>query len=143
MFYKHLKRGAFVVFGVIISIVIIEGLLRFGGWEISYFQEKQNKKDLINLTNRKKIVILCVGDSTTAEQYFFGGGENSWPNQLQIILKNNQQEKIFHVINKAVPGVNTSYLLQRFEDNLNAYKPSIVLAMVGFNDKPKILSKIS
>ena len=134
MISEYIKRAALLFISLIISIVIIEGLLRFGGWAFLYLQEQQNKAPIIsadrqpNLTNREKIVILCIGESTTA------GIFNAWPSQLQVILNNTQEQTTFHVTNKGVPGASTSYLLREFEGNLDQYKPDIVLAMIGVND---------
>ena len=135
MISEYIKRASLIFIGLIIGTLIIESLLRFGGWGFFYLQEQKNQARIIsthkqlNLTKREKIVVLCIGESTT------GFGDNhSWPSQLQTILNSTQDQKIFQVINKAMPGLNTSTLLRNFKSNLHQYKPDIVLAMVGIND---------
>ncbi len=135
MFPEYIKRAVLVFASIIISILIIEGFLRFGGGVFNYLQERENKKPIrlidrkLNLTERNEIVILCIGESTTA----WGGG-SSWPSQLQLILNSTQEKKIFHIINKGLVGKTTRDLLRHLKDNLDKYKPDIILAMVGLND---------
>ena len=135
MFPEYIKRAVLVFASIIISILIIEGFLRFGGGLFYYLQERENKKPIrltdrkLNLTERNKIVILCIGESTTA---LLGG--SSWPSQLQVILNSTQEKKIFHIINKGLIGKTTRDLLRHLKDNLDKYKPDIILAMVGIND---------
>ena len=134
MISEYIKRVSLLFFSLIAAILIIEGLMRFGGWAFVYLQEQKNKvpvvstRSQLNLTNREKILVLCIGESTTA------GFFETWPSQLQRILNNMQEQTTFHVINKGVPGASTSYLLREFEDNLDQYNPDIVLAMIGVND---------
>ena len=72
MFSEYIKRAALVFASIIIAVLIIEGVLRFSGGVFNYLQERENKKSIrltdrqLNLTERNKIVILCIGESTTA-----------------------------------------------------------------------------
>jgi hypothetical protein len=135
MFSEYIKRAALVFASIIIAVLIIEGVLRFSGGVFNYLQERENKKSIrltdrqLNLTERNKIVILCIGESTTA-----WGGVNSWPSQLQVILNSTQEKKIFHIINKGLTGKTTRDILRQLKDNLDKYKPDIILAMAGIND---------
>lgn len=121
-----IKNFLLILFSFLVAILIIEGGMRLFGWGYLYLQEKQNRLDL---TNSQDIVIVTIGESTTAF-----GGTNAWPNQLERLLNSLQNERIFHVINRGVPATNTNAILNRLPDYLEKYKPNFVLAMVGVND---------
>lgn len=135
MFSENLKRISLIFISVVIAILITEGLLRLGEWGFYYFQERQNKSQIfqkninINRAKEKDIVILCIGESTTAL-----GRQHSWPSQLQRILNYTQDKKVFHVINKGVPATNTNRIVEELPAYIIKYKPDFVLAMVGIND---------
>lgn len=144
MLPKKLKRIVLVFVGLITAVLIIEGLLRFVGWSFLYLQERQNKAPILstnaqqnqagdtrlNRIEGNEIIILCIGESTTA--FFF---ENSWPSQLQRILNNLQDEKTFRVINKGIPSITTNEVSTNLPKYLDEYKPHFVLGMLGINDK--------
>jgi lysophospholipase L1-like esterase len=136
MFAENVKRAVLVFVSLLVAVLIIEGLLRFGGWGFYYLQDRENKKNelltgiQLNRVQKKEFVILCVGESTT-----YMGYANSWPSQLQRILNNIQTQKTFRVINTGAPARQTSHLLSEFRQVwLDKYKPDFVLAMVGIND---------
>jgi hypothetical protein len=124
-------------------LLVVEGGLRISAWGFYFLQERENRgsifvfSDSINqfekinkdVVSEKKLVILCIGESTTG----LGGG-NSWPSQLQRILNNIQDERSFHVINKGLPGQDTSFIVKFLPEYLEKYNPHLVLAMVGIND---------
>ena len=121
---------------VLTMILALEGGMRLFGWGYLYLQDKQNRTHLdsiylteTDLTGTGDIVILAIGESTTAF-----GGANAWPNQLERILNSLQDRRDFHVINRGVPATNTNEILNRLPDYLEKYKPNFVLAMVGVND---------
>jgi len=118
-----------VLFGIFLTLVVLELGLRIGGFVISSYQRSGNKI-ISNLDDSYHI--LCLGESTTADLY---GNKNSWPMQLEIILNNRSSETKFKVFNEGVSGTNTAFILSRLEGNLNKYKPHIVITMMGVNDK--------
>jgi hypothetical protein len=144
--HEKKKRAALVFFGLIVALLIVEGLLRFLGWTFLYMQERENRKptlstgvqldqarvNQLNQEEGKEIVVLCIGESTTAY-----GEINSWPRQLQRILNNIQDQKSFRVINKGIPGAQTAEISTRLSGWLSQYRPDLVLAMVGINDRPQ------
>jgi len=120
------KKFIFIVYCILVSILVIEIGMRLFGWGYLYLQKQQNR---IDLAHPQDIVILAIGESTTAF-----GGTNSWPIQLARLLNSLQEERKFHVINRGVPATNTNEILERLPDYLEKYKPNFVLAMVGAND---------
>jgi len=115
-----------VLAGIIFTFVLLEILLRLGGWLFLTLQENKNQSSL-GKTN--EIRILCLGESTTAL-----GGENSYPRQLEQILNSAQNKIKFSVINKGTPAITTTYIADHLAEYLNTYQPQIVVTMMGIND---------
>ena len=127
MISVNTKRAGFTLISLVVIFLLIEGLLRLGSWSFHYLQDEQNKKNISS--NKKELVVLCVGESTTG-----WGGKNSWPSQLQRILNNTQHEVTFHIVNKGIPATDTNEILKQLPFHIMKHKPDIVLAMVGIND---------
>lgn len=115
-----------LLLGFILGLILLELMLRSGGFLLSYEKEKSN---LVSLRKRADHVILALGESTTEI-----GDEYSWPSQLEKILNENSLGKTFAVINKGESGTNSTRILKQLEENLEKYKPNIVVAMMGIND---------
>jgi len=90
----------------------------------------QEYKNLKVMRQKDLIRILCLGESTTAS-----GGDYSYPSQLEKILNEKMPGLKFIVINKGIPAVNTSYIVEHLIENLNRYNPDIVVTMMGCNDE--------
>lgn len=73
--------------------------------------------------------ILCLGDSTTAI-----GGDSSWPGQLQEVLDAESDETRYVVINGGKTGVDSSDILAALQENLERYRPHLVIVMTGINE---------
>ena len=126
---KSLFRQNFllVVFGLFIVFLLVEGLFRIG--ELLVSETNRN-----NIRRQGAYRILCIGDSTT---YGIGASDRdkySYPSQLQNILDANTVNHNFEVINLGSPAINSSQVLNRFENNIIDYKPDIVIMMIGIND---------
>lgn len=119
-------KTAIIILGVFLSVLLLEALIRITGGITSSLQERRNRDSL-----RKKAAyrIMCLGESTTAI-----GGEDSYPAQLQDILNESYKDTRFIVINKGVTGCNSSGILSLLEENLQKYRPDMVIAMMGHND---------
>jgi len=74
--------------------------------------------------------VLCLGESTTAL-----GGKHSYPRQLEAILNEKSPEVKFAVVNRGLPGVDTDHILAELRQNLDAYRPHVVVTMMGINDE--------
>jgi tetratricopeptide (TPR) repeat protein len=79
---------------------------------------------------------MCIGESTTA----LGGGY-SYPNQLEEILNSYNLGRKFYVINKGIPGVSSSALVNNLERDISVIKPDMVVVMMGINDGKDFLIK--
>lgn len=121
------KLGLFL-FGILFTFVLLEVLLRLGGWFFLNLQEQANRH---SLAQSKQYKILCLGESTTAI-----GGQDAYPRQLENILNARQKTIRFTVINKGVPATTTDQILSRVPKYLQDYRPDMVVAMIGVNDPP-------
>jgi hypothetical protein len=68
-----LQKIALMIFGLFISLFLLETGLRVGGLILKSLQEHRNMKAI---KQRGAYRIMCLGESTTA------GVENSWPGKL-------------------------------------------------------------
>ena len=123
---KLRNKISLVLFGILLSLVLLEVGLRLGGFIFLTIQELSNK---ISLESQKTIRILCLGESTTAL-----GGSAVYPRQLENILNSSQDKIKFKVINKAIPSITTDHIIANLQNYLAEYKPNIVTAMIGIND---------
>lgn len=122
------QKLSLLVLGVILTVAILEAMLRFGGWFFFTFQERANR---FSLDRRGDYRILCLGESTTAL-----GGEHSYPRQLETILNSRQKAVRFTVINKGIPSGTSTQIISHLPQFLEQYNPHIVVAMIGINDGP-------
>lgn len=87
-----------------------------------------------NLYKSDNFIILCFGDSHT-----FGMGappNESYPKQLEGIL--NKKESLrnrIKLVNLGVPGYNSSQCLARLRSAVNIFKPRIIIALMGYNNR--------
>ncbi|MDD5109516.1 MAG: tetratricopeptide repeat protein [Candidatus Omnitrophica bacterium] len=126
-----IQKTILILFGIFLSIIILEIGLRFGGFIFLSVQEYRN---IHSLNQKSTCRILCLGESTTAL-----GGEYSYPSQLERILNSANTGIKFSVINKGIPGTHTKAIVEDLPDNLNKYNPDIVITMIGINDQLEFL----
>ena len=115
-----------VLFGLIVALLLLELALRIGGWLLLSSQERDHR---IAVSSQEQYRIICLGESTT-----FFGGEDSYPRQLETILREKNKELEFTVFNKGVPAIDTGVILSQLEENLKQYSPDMVVVMMGIND---------
>ena len=122
------QKTALVVFGLFLSVITIEIILRLFAFAYLTFQDYKNNKFRTGQRNAE-YRILCLGESTTAL-----GGEYSYPSQLEAVLNQIRPDRRFKVINEGIPGTDTFNILSQLEYNLYRYKPYMVAVMMGIND---------
>ncbi len=127
------QKLALIAFGFVVTFLLLEAVLRLGGFLFLHLQEQANQK---SAGAHGEYKILCLGESTTAL-----GGENSYPRQLERILNSNQSKIKFKVINKGIPATTTDQILARTEIYLKEYHPDLVVSMMGINDPPMAQSE--
>ncbi|MGE0268125.1 MAG: tetratricopeptide repeat protein [Candidatus Omnitrophota bacterium] len=112
--------------GIFLSIILIESLLTLGGIIFLSLQEIRNWS---SVRHGDSFRILCLGESTTAID-----DGHSYPRQMETILNQRNIGITFSVINKGIPGIYTEGILARLNENLEKYKPDLVITMIGIND---------
>ncbi len=127
---KHfLKNILLVLAGIIFVLILAELSLRMAG---KIYYASRIKNEALRPQDKDAIRILCLGDS-----YTFGMGADkgySYPEQLERILNANNPQKNFIVYNAGVPGNTSSKLLSHLDENLERYRPHILIVMIGMND---------
>jgi len=116
------QKIASVIFGLFLTIVILEIGLRLGGFVLLSIQEHRNR---ISVSKRGSYRIMCLGESTTAGQY---------PPFLEEMLNQRNIGIKFSVIDKGIVGTTTAAILSKLESDLDTYHPDMVITMMGSND---------
>jgi len=121
-----LQKAFFVISGLFLSLVILETGLRAGGFVLLSLQEYKN---MLSLKQKGTYRIMCLGESTTQDQY---------PGFLEKILNQRNIGITFSVIDKGLSGANTNIIVSQLEAYLDAYKPDMVVTMMGINDRDSL-----
>jgi Flp pilus assembly protein TadD/lysophospholipase L1-like esterase len=119
------QKALLVLFGIVLTLAALELLLRFGGFLFHARQDSLNKATF----SQEEVRVLCIGESTTAL-----GDDNSYPSQLEEILNLSSGKTKFKVINKGMVSKTSYDILAQLDQNLKAYRPAIVVGMIGIND---------
>ncbi|OGQ92990.1 MAG: hypothetical protein A2284_02385 [Deltaproteobacteria bacterium RIFOXYA12_FULL_61_11] len=118
-----LRRGRILALRLLFLLVCLELTLRLGGLS----RELGQTGFEANPTNQE-FRIVVVGESISA------GLDDSWPARLEALLRKADPDRGFRVINAARPDTNSSFILARLEDLLDAHRPALVIAMLGAGD---------
>ena len=121
-----IARALAIIFQLAVCLFLLELGLRLAGFVVLSLQERRNSA---SIQQKGAYRIMCLGESTTA-----AGGINSYPSQLQDIINRRKIGVTFSVINKGVPGIHTSDIVNRLGANLEAYQPDMVISMMGAGD---------
>lgn len=120
-----MKKVSFILIGIFLSFVCLEFFLQTTSFVISEIIKYKNYKTLkTKFNDNDTITILCVGESTTYEQ---------WPVQLEQYLKENSN-KNFNIVSSALPSIGIENLLKRTSKMIEDHTPDIVISMMGVND---------
>jgi Flp pilus assembly protein TadD len=117
------QKITLILFGVFLTMVILEIGLRIGGFTILSIQEHRN---LQSIKQKGAFRIICLGESTTQNQY---------PHYLEEVLNQCNIGIKFNVIDKGLTGATTTAIISQLETNLDKYNPDIVVTMMGINDE--------
>ena len=119
-------RWIALLVGGVVALLLLEGGLRFAGATFLWSQQRSNRQAM---AAGGAVTVLCVGESTTAM-----GGPESYPAQLEQVLAEQGGDPSFAVVNRGIPGGDSSMIAARMEADLATYQPQIVVAMMGAND---------
>lgn len=117
-----LKNFLLVFCGLILSLFLLELFLQSISVSIKFYKNHTiNQK----LNKKESITILCLGESTT---------DNQWPKFLkQSLIKRNVEKEII-IIDKGVKAINTTCILEKTEEYIKNFEPDIIVSMMGIND---------
>jgi len=119
---SNCQKTYLMLFGIAVFIVTLELGLRLGGFILLSLQEHRN----VQAIKQKGVYrIMCLGESTTAGKY---------PGPLEDILNKRNIGIRFSVIDKGIVGTDTVVILSQLKQNLDIYKPDMVVKMMGIND---------
>lgn len=116
------QKITLIILGLIFSLIFLELSLRLGGVVVRTIQEYKN---LLSIAHGGTYRVLCIGESTTQNQY---------PRFLESILNQRSKEIKFSVIDKGLTRTNSSVILDNIEKYLDTNRPHMVIAMMGNND---------
>lgn len=102
---------------------------------------KRTLKEIVQLIKKgESVSILCVGDSVTAGTSVENPEENSYPSQLQAMLRKETGNSKITVSNCGVGGAAGSELRTWIERDFQSKAPDLLLLMYGGNDKSSAVS---
>jgi len=116
------QKISLIIFGLFLTLAILEIGLRIGGFILLSLQERRN---LLAIKQKDAYRIMCLGESTTAGQY---------PSFLEETLNERSIGIKFSVIDKGSRGTHTGLILSELEANLDKYNPDMVVTIMGIND---------
>jgi tetratricopeptide (TPR) repeat protein len=116
-----------ILFDIFLCLFLVEIGLRIRGYIYLSLQEKKNQAAIMQKTGYR---IMCLGESITF---------NGYPRVLEKILNQSGIGTKFQVVDKGVPGASTSAIVGRLEDDLNKYRPDMVIVMMGAFDPAEIM----
>lgn len=119
---KLFKIFALIFIGIFLALIILEISLQI----ISLYKRySYNQKQSVSLIKQNDIRIMCLGESTTQNQY---------PVFLGEYLKQYIPEKNFVIIDSGYAGINLDKIIENLQTNIEQIKPDIVVGMIGIND---------
>ncbi len=108
-----------VIFGVLAGLLAVELILRLTG---GVLLAARSFKEM-GRSQKGNTVVLCIGESTTYLGY---------PEELEKAL--NRGAKKYTVINKGLPGTNSTLIADNLPRWLDQYRPDYLVTMMGIND---------
>jgi lysophospholipase L1-like esterase len=127
---KIKQHAVLIILGLFAGFILLEFGLRLSG----LIYRSYSSKDIAWHENQNQdpvVKILCLGDSFT-----FGVGAPkalSYPRQLGALLEKDFGHRV-KVINNSVAGMNSSEVFKYLPNQLAAYKPHIIVLLIGAND---------
>lgn len=116
------QKVILILFGIFIALLLLEIGLRLGGFTLLQIQKHRND---LALGHKGAYRIMCIGESTTQNQY---------PIFLEEVLNKSNIGIKFSVIDKGLVAADTNLIASQLEENIKKYHPDMVVAMIGIND---------
>lgn len=123
-FNIFIKKTFLIFIGLILSVLFLEIFLQSTSFIIKSINSYKIQTHFEKLKNKTSFKIMCIGESTTANQY---------PIQLQKILDKVSPGK-FSVIDCGIPGTFLDEIYHSLQSNMKEYNPDMVIFMMGINN---------
>ena len=124
---RLLQKLTLIIIGLFSAFLLLESGLRLGGYVFFALQQHHNVR---RQQNARSYRILCIGESTTG----LGGDSWAYPHLLETALNERQKKRSFTVINSGIPSATTTDVVRQLIQDIDKYKPHMVIAMLGIND---------
>jgi len=85
------------------------------------------------LKSKKQITIVAIG-SSSIKGVGASAPDKTFPAQLKKMLKQRFPDKVISVVNKGVSGDRIDQMVSRFDRDVFALKPDVVILQTGLND---------
>ena len=128
-----IKLKKSIIFIVIFLLILFstELILRLTG---DLYIKKLYVHKYYNIKDQPKAInIVCLGESSTAGIWL--PWQDSYPAQLQDLLRKKYPENNINVFVPPHVGQNTSQMENRIERHIEVYKPKILVIMAGYNNE--------
>lgn len=128
---KTAKRFIAFIVAFLLFLFSMEMILRLAG---DLYLKKLYVHKYYNAENHPNAVnILCLGESSTAGLWV--PWQDSYPAQLQEILRKEYPEEDIRAFVPAHVGQNTSQMANRIEQYIKLYSPRFIIIMAGYNNE--------
>lgn len=124
---RFLKKKTRIPFKVLLSVIIFLLALELVLQAAHLFTGMMTRSGQVEAGGP---VILCLGDSHTYGLYV--PKEKSYPARLQSLLQKEGTDA--EVINRGIPGQNSSQLRRRLPELMQRYEPDIVIVFISANN---------
>ncbi|MBK7892776.1 MAG: SGNH/GDSL hydrolase family protein [Bdellovibrionales bacterium] len=123
-----------VSIGLLLALMLIEGTMRFVGWQLSQRSDSTNRPFRPSAPHdENEFRIVCLGESTTAPLYV-ANRNVAWPGALERKLNSLGLGRNFRTITIAKHGTSSPFLLRDLERDIDKIDPHLVISMMGIND---------
>lgn len=126
---KAIRRVLLVFLGLLLPLIVAELVLQASS-RLYASALLATRQETIDRAARR---ILCLGDSNT-----FGvrvDAHDSYPGQLESMLRAvSPDERGWQVVNRGVPGQNTTQILNSLDEAMEEVDPEWVFVLAGLNN---------
>lgn len=115
------RKAAWLLAGVFAAVLALETFFRLAGFVLQAARRPSG--------GSAEVTVLCAGDS-----FVFGTGGTPFPRQMEGLLAEGPGSRRFRVLNMGTPGQNSALLAQVLEAHLRAWRPEVLIVLVGQNN---------
>ena len=133
-----MRRVARIALALVLGLALAEGALRLVAWANRGLRARPVDAPASADGGADGATWVCIGDSNTYG--VFEDDEDTYPAQLEELLRRHALEPPARIVNLGLPGTNGRQACVVLEDALERYDPALVLAWRGgkarFREEP-------